>query len=126
MFIHPVRRPGIASAGHRARSDDPANPVVAVTNGKIIAIEPHDTKVLSGEASTDFNFMHMHVASRPHTKAHLSASPGSIAVNRGAVRGNVGNIQQGAADGTITVPNTRHLASRSLPAAAGWNALAPT
>ncbi|MFZ4684488.1 MAG: hypothetical protein ACOYMK_02630 [Hyphomonadaceae bacterium] len=66
-------------------------------------------KVLSDEASTYVNFMHMHVASRPHAKAQLSASPGGIAVNRGAMLGNIGNIQQGAADGTITVPTTRHL-----------------
>ena len=107
--MHPVRRPGTASAVHRARSDDPANQVVAVTNAEIIAIVPHDMKVLSDEASTYVNFMHMHVASRPHAKAQLSASPGGIAVNRGAMLGNIGNIQQGAADGTITVATTRHL-----------------
>lgn len=84
LFMHPVRRPGTASAVHRARSDDPANQVVAVTNAEIIAIVPH-------------------------AKAQLSASPGGIAVNRGAMLGNIGNIQQGAADGTITVPTTRHL-----------------
>ena len=65
--------------------------------------------MLSDVASTYFNFMHMHFASRPHTKAQLSANPGGIAVSRGAVPGNIGNIQQGTADGTITVPTTRHL-----------------
>ena len=67
--------------------------------------------MLSDVASTYFNFMHlhMHFASRPHTKAQLSANPGGIAVSRGALRGNIGNIQQGTADGTITVPTTRHL-----------------
>ena len=32
-----------------------------------------------------------------------------VGVSRGAVPGNIGNIQQGTADGTITVPTTRHL-----------------
>jgi hypothetical protein len=100
---------GVDIRGKLCRTNDPANQVVAVTSGKIIAIEPHYTKVLSDDESTYFNFMHMHFASRPHTKAQLSASPGGIAVNRGAVLGNIGNIQQGAADGTITVPTTRHL-----------------
>jgi hypothetical protein len=100
---------GVDIRGRLCRTNDPANQVVAVSNGKIIAIEPHYTKVLSEDESTYFNFMHMHFASRPHTKAQLSASPGGIAVSRGAVLGNIGNIQQGTADGTITVPTTRHL-----------------
>jgi hypothetical protein len=100
---------GVDIRGRLCRTNDPANQVVAVTNGKIIAIEPHYTKILSEDESTYFNFMHMHFASRPHTKAQLSASPGGIAVSRGAVLGNIGNIQQGTADGTITVPTTRHL-----------------
>lgn len=100
---------GVDIRGTLCKTNDAANQVVAVTNGRIIAIEPHYTKLLSADESTYFNFLHMHFASRPHTKAQLAASPGGIPVSRGAVLGRIGNIQAGTADGTVTVATTRHL-----------------
>ena len=100
---------GVDIRGAVCRTNDAANQVVAVAAGRIIAIEPHYTKVLSEDESMYFNFLHMHFASRPHTKAQLSANPSGIAVARGTMLGRIGNIQAGTADGTVTVATTRHL-----------------
>lgn len=100
---------GVDIRGAVCRTNDAANQVVAVAAGRIIAIEPHYTKVLSEDESMYFNFLHMHFASRPHTKAQLTASPSGIPVARGAMLGRIGNIQAGTADGTVTVATTRHL-----------------
>ena len=100
---------GVDIRGPVCKTNDPANQVVAVADGRIIAIEPHYTKLLSADESGYFNFMHMDFATRSHTKGQLTASPGGIPVTRGAVLGRIGNIQAGTADGTITAFTTRHL-----------------
>ena len=100
---------GVDIRGRICKTNDPANEVVAVAAGRIIAIEPHYTKAMSADESVYFNFMHMHFQSRQHTSAQLGASPGGIAVSRGARLGNIGNIQKGLPDGTITSFTTRHL-----------------
>ena len=88
---------GVDIRGPVCKTNDPANEVVAVAAGRIVAIEPHYTKVMAADESTYFNFMHMEFASRPHTKAQLLATPGGIPVARGATLGRIGNIQAGTA-----------------------------
>jgi hypothetical protein len=100
---------GVDIRGPVCKTNDPANEVVAVAAGRIIAIEPHYTKVMSADESVYFNFLHMDFGSRPHTKAQLTATPGGIPVTRGQMLGRIGNIQAGTAAGVITVATTRHL-----------------
>ena len=100
---------GVDIRGPVCKTNDPANEVVAVAAGRIIAIEPHYTKVMAADESAYFNFMHMEFSSRPQTKAQLTATPGGIPVARGAKLGRIGNIQTGTAAGVVTSYTTRHL-----------------